>query len=278
MKRILRVFPRRTSATPDDDLVVIGDPLLWHIEADEVHISVTFTWDIKEGQRLRRAWSKHNKNVKLGGPAFGDRGNGFVPGLYLKEGATITSRGCVRNCQHCFVREREGNIRPLKIHDGFDIFDNNLLACPREHVEAVMDMLSRQKRAARFSGGIDAHLVRPWWTKLLTGIRTEILYIAYDSPKQKEAVKDAIPMLLESGLTRREIGCYVLAGYKADTIAEAEKRLRFVWGLGAMPFIMYYQPKNAKRRKVPVSWRSFVKQWTRPAIIKSRMRNEAVPA
>ncbi len=279
MKRILRVFPRRTSATPDDDLVVIGDPLLWDIEADEVHISITFTWDILEGKRLCRAWSKRNKNVHLGGPAFAYVRREFTPGLYLRPGITITSRGCVRNCDHCFVPEREGPIRTIAINDGTEVLDNNLLACPREHVEAVMDMLSRQKSRIRFTGGIDARLVRPWWTKLLSGIRTEALFTAYDSTDQKSALKRAIPMLLESGLTRRELGCYVLVGYKQDTLTEADKRLRFVWGLGAMPFAIYYQPKTAKKKRIPPrSWGPFMKQWSRPAIIKSRMKHEKIMA
>jgi hypothetical protein len=46
--KILRVFPRRTNATPDDQLVHIGSPDLFsrHIEADSIHISVAFTWDL----------------------------------------------------------------------------------------------------------------------------------------------------------------------------------------------------------------------------------------
>lgn len=39
--KILRVFPRRTSYTPDDELVYIGMPGLIIPEHDEVHISCT---------------------------------------------------------------------------------------------------------------------------------------------------------------------------------------------------------------------------------------------
>lgn len=47
---ILRVFPRRTSYTPDDPLVRIGPPGAWDVglDVDEVHISVPFTWDMGE--------------------------------------------------------------------------------------------------------------------------------------------------------------------------------------------------------------------------------------
>ena len=71
---IIRVFPRKTSMTPDDDYAFVGDPPLWRPKADEVHVSVCFTWDIEEGHRLQEAWSQHYPAVKLGGPAIdGDR-------------------------------------------------------------------------------------------------------------------------------------------------------------------------------------------------------------
>ena len=43
MKRIIRVFPARTHATPDDDLVRINAIPSLFDEADEVHISVAFS-------------------------------------------------------------------------------------------------------------------------------------------------------------------------------------------------------------------------------------------
>ena len=50
-KRIIRVFPRRTKATPVDELAIVGrEPGLFD-EADEVHISVAFTCDIPEWAR-----------------------------------------------------------------------------------------------------------------------------------------------------------------------------------------------------------------------------------
>lgn len=42
-KRIIRVFPRRTNATPDDELVRVRETPSLFDEADEVHISVAFT-------------------------------------------------------------------------------------------------------------------------------------------------------------------------------------------------------------------------------------------
>ena len=108
MKNI-RVFPRRTSMTPTDELSFIGDPPLFRSDADEVHISVTFTWDLKEGHRLRDAWANYYDVVKIGGPAInGELPDEFVPGMYVKHGVTITSRGCNRRCPWCLVPDREG--------------------------------------------------------------------------------------------------------------------------------------------------------------------------
>ena len=54
--RVIRFFPRKTNATPDDDLVRFGPPSLFD-EADEVHVSVTFSWDLPLAEKLVRQWS-----------------------------------------------------------------------------------------------------------------------------------------------------------------------------------------------------------------------------
>lgn len=82
--RIIRVFPRRTKATPDDALAYVGPPDLF-AEADEVHISVSFTWDKSEAERLAEQW-RWVAPVKLGGVAYGDDSLEFIPGRYVKPG------------------------------------------------------------------------------------------------------------------------------------------------------------------------------------------------
>ena len=56
---MIRVFPRRTAMTPTDDLVFVGWPPLIRPTAQEVHISVCFTWDIKLGLKLADAWNQY---------------------------------------------------------------------------------------------------------------------------------------------------------------------------------------------------------------------------
>ena len=94
--------------------------------------------------------------VKVGGVAYGDRGEDFVPGRYVKPGYVFTSRGCPRRCWFCSVWKRDPVPRLLPVTDGWNILDDNLLACPRGHVEAVFAMLRRQKRRMEFTGGLEA--------------------------------------------------------------------------------------------------------------------------
>lgn len=55
--KIIRVFPRRTKATPDDELACVGPPDLF-AEADEVHVSVSFTWDKPRAEQLAKEWER----------------------------------------------------------------------------------------------------------------------------------------------------------------------------------------------------------------------------
>src|SRR5688572_29211144 len=91
-QRIARVFPRRNKATPNDDMAFFGPPDMF-VEADEVHVDVTFTADIPKAEKLAEEW-RHVAPVKVSGVAYDDVGLEFTPGKYIKRGYTFTSRGC----------------------------------------------------------------------------------------------------------------------------------------------------------------------------------------
>ena len=268
---IIRVFPSQTKATPDDDMAFVGDPPLYRPTADEVHISCTFTWDKPEAERLQRAWSKYYDNIKLGGPAYDDPGGNFTPGMYLKEGYVITTRGCPNHCSFCYIPKREGQLRCLPITDGNDVADNNLLAAPRQHIESVLEMLNKQKKAARFTGGLEAVRVESWIVSALADIRVECLFLSYDRPAQKDHIDIAISMFKQAGFSRHKLYCYVLVGYKGDTIVKAGKRLQFILSLGAIPFGMYFRDDKGPKQ-IPKLWQSFVRLWIRPALMFQKER------
>ena len=268
MGRIIRVFPRRTNATPTDAMAFVGDPPLWRPDADEVHVSCTFTWDMAEAERLARLWARYYP-VRLGGPAYDDAGGDFQPGMYLKPGYTITSRGCPNRCDYCLVPEREGRIRLLPIQSGWDLLDNNLLACPRPHIEAVLDMMAGQSHPAKFTGGIYARDVTEWFAKRLAGMRMEVLYVAYDRPEDRASVERASRLFYDAfgwsaGQGRRKLGCYVLVGFKDDTDEQAIERLEFVKALGVTPFAMFYGGPERERSDKAKAMKRRLRKWTRP--------------
>lgn len=266
---IARVFPRRTKATPRDEYAFIGDPPLLAMPPliDEVHVSAAFTWDLPEAERLVRAWDVLGVPVRIGGPACGTRGEGFSPGKYLAPGYTITSRGCPKRCWFCSVHARDGSTRELPIRDGWNVLDDNLLACSEGHVRAVFAMLERQTRRVEFTGGIDAALLKPWSAKAIAALHPNAVFLAYDEPADLPHVERAVRMLLDAGMTAagKRIRCFVLCGYDGDTTEGAEGRMRRVVGLGAIPFAMQFRGQDGK--EPGGEWRTFARQWCRPAMI-----------
>lgn len=112
---IARVFPRITNATPSDNYTFFEAPGMFLPPIDEIHISVAFTYDLPKAELLAKAWG-HIAPVKIGGPALNERGGEFEPGMYLKPGYVITSRGCPKKCWFCSVWRREGEqIRELEV-------------------------------------------------------------------------------------------------------------------------------------------------------------------
>jgi hypothetical protein len=89
---IARVFPRQTNASPDDGLAFFDAPPRRLPPLDEVHVSVTFSYDMERAEKLAEAWGRLGAPVRMGGPAFNEPGGDFVPGRYLRKGYVITSR------------------------------------------------------------------------------------------------------------------------------------------------------------------------------------------
>jgi len=269
VKRIIRVFPRRTRATPCDGLVVVGrGPDLFDV-ADAVHVSVAFEWDLPFAEKLARAW-EYVAPVSVGGPATGQRGGAFTPGMYLREGYVITSRGCRNRCWFCSVWRRDGDTRELPVTDGWNVLDDNLLACSDAHVKTVFAMLARVKRERKkrpeFTGGLESRLLKPWHVEALRALRPKQMFFAYDTPDDLEPLRAAGRMLLSGGFTvaSHTLRCYVLCGWRDDTFSAASRRMRETIDAGFMPMAMVWRDSGGRRSD---EWRRFQREWARPAIV-----------
>ena len=273
-KIIARVFPRKTNATPDDKLAFFKTPPLVKFlpKIDEVHVSVAFTYDIDKAEYLARQWGKIGIPVKIGGPAFGEPSGEFVPGLYLKMGNVITSRGCPNHCWFCSVHKREGTIRELAIHDGWNVRDDNLLACSEGHIREVFAMLKKQPKRPIFSGGLEAKLLKDWHCELLAEVKTQRAYFAYDTANDREPLFDAGKMLKRVNISveNRIAECYVLIGYRGDTFEKAETRLLDTIKAGFMPYAMLFKDDVGNTDK---DWQKFQREWCRPTIVAAKIRD-----
>ena len=274
-RRLIRVFPRRTKATPTDALALCRPPELFD-EADEVHVSVTFTYDRVAAEKLAEQW-RAVAPVKIGGVAYGDSSLEFIPGRYIGAGYTITTRGCPRRCWFCGVWKKWPTVNVLPIYPGWNVLDDNLLAAPRPHVEAVFEMLRRQTRRVEFTGGLEALSLQDYQVDLLAGLKPRPnMFFAYDPGDEFETLESAARRLLEAGFTRQShrLRCYVMIGYPKDTFALAEQRLRQMMSIGFTPFAMLWKPdddiKSQEKWRPKPEWRQFQRRWARPAIIHAR--------
>jgi hypothetical protein len=268
--KIIRVFPRQTNATPNDENVRINTTPTFFDEADEIHISVAFTWDIPRAEWLANQW-KYVAPVKTGGPAFNEKGGDFIPGMYMKKGYVITSRGCNNKCWFCSVPKREGGLRELSITDGWIITDDNLLACSPQHIDNVFEMLKKQKQRPQFTGGLEAKLLTKEMALKLHELNPVSMFFAYDTPDDYEPLIQAGKYLQEAGFVKNNhiARCYVLIGYKNDSVEKAENRLIQAWDAGFFPFAMLYHDKEGK---YDLSWKRFQREWANPHIIASNLK------
>ena len=229
-KRIIRVFPTKTNATPTDELVRIRETPSFFDEADEVHVSVTFTWDIPIAEWLAKQWEPV-ATVKIGGPAYNEPGGDFIPGMYMRHGYVITSRGCPNRCWFCAVPKREGGmLRELPV-----------------------------------TGGLEAALLTPTMAQRIHELHPQSLFFAYDTPNDLDPLVEAGKMLIEAGFTKssNSMRCYVLCGYKGDTFEKAQTRMGEAWRAGFMPMAMLFRDLEGK---YSTDWRRFQRQWANPTI------------
>lgn len=272
-KKIIRVFPRKTKATPNDDMSFYDEPGLFTPDADEIHVSCTFTEDLPKAGRLAKSWSRYGLPVKIGGPATGEAGGDFVPGKYLKFGYVITSRGCPNRCWFCSVWRREGEIiRELPITEGWNLQDDNILATSTGHRKAVFAMLKQSAhkyhQRIEFTGGLEAARLTREIVSELQELNPAQLFFAYDTPDDKEPLFEAGKLLKEANFTfqNRKARAYVLIGYPADRLDFAEQRLIDTVKAGFMPHAMLYKADKFTPTK---EWKTLQRQWARPAIISS---------
>jgi len=265
---IIRVFPRQTKMTPIDGYSFVGDPPMVRPEADGVHVDCTFTWDKPIAERLKMAWGQYYPTVKLGGCAYDDPCDGFIPGRYIRRGVTFTSRGCNNQCPWCLVWQREGKLREMPIIAGNVEQSNNLLQCSHGHIRNVFSMLKKQ-RAIELAGGLDSRLITDDVADQIRSLRIKQIFLAADTKQSLKPLERAVKKL---NLSHGRVRCYALLAFDGETISDAEERLRTIYEIGCLPFAQLYQPPD-RWIEYSKDWRDLARTWSRPAAMKAVMKH-----
>jgi hypothetical protein len=159
----------------------------------------------------------------------------------------------------------------LPITEGWNVLDDNLLACSAEHIDRVFSMLARQKHRPLFTGGLEAARLKHWHILRLAELKPEELFFAYDGKEDREPLYEAGKLLNQAGFKIcHPLRAYVLIGYPGDSFKEAEARLFDCMKAGFTPMAMPYRDKTGKRDP---AWVRFSWPWMRSAIVYSKYKN-----
>lgn len=250
------------------------DNVQWYmplLSYDKVYISKIFKFTKLEDYKINNAiWGGSGYDVKK---RLDDEIDRCQPDYSIYGGDSnysiqFFSRGCIRNCSFCIVREKEGYIKPVEPMDlnpkgeWIEILDNNFFANP-EWKNAI-DYLLKVGQPVNFSQGIDARIVTEeqahYLSKLKFGggkfstftnkkefgkLGVKQLHIAWDNPK--ENIDEGIKILTKY-LKPYQISCYVLIGYNS-THEENYYRVMKLKEFGIKPYIMVYDKSDTYQRK-----------------------------
>lgn len=178
------------------------------------------------------------------------------------------SRGCIRHCPFCLVREKEGyitpvtpvNLNPLGKH--IEVLDNNFFANPAWH-DAIEYLLSAKQKVNLH--GVDVRIMdeeQAYWLNRLPLYKS--IHIAWDFPQLDltEKLREVIRYIKPYKLM-----CYVLVGFNS-TIEEDMYRIERLRELKIKPFVMPY--RDFGNNHVPTQYEKDLAQYVnKPMIFKS---------
>jgi len=163
------------------------------------------------------------------------------------------SRGCIRDCPFCIVREKEGFIYPVEPKNlnpngkWIRIMDNNFFASPKWR--DAINILQTYDQPVEFDG-IDIRIITKEQCEALLKLRYKSqIHIAWDDPKEdiRPFIKKAFKYIKPYRFM-----CYVLIGYWS-TPKEDLYRINELRKLDIDPFVMPFN-KHDEYQKAFTRW------------------------
>lgn len=235
-----------------------GDPGLYGYDANQVYLSVIFSWHATIARDIAMRLSDHAR-IYCGGPgmfALGrwwreqtglDAHKGLDPRFERQRGnyrMTFASRGCPANCYFCIVPKLEGinftldwEFQPAPI-----LCDNNLSALPVEFQEHIIRRYRETETILRDANSgfeprtFDEGTYRRWKPILRGPWR-----FAFDETREEEDVRRMMAILADESPKRKQV--YVLIGN--EPFETCYERAQKVIAWGGEPYCQPLMPLNA---------------------------------
>jgi len=160
------------------------------------------------------------------------------------------SRGCIRNCPFCVVREKEGKIHPVKPKNlnpkgkYVKVMDNNFFANPKWR-EAV-DMLRVNNYKVDMQG-FDIRIFNEEQGEALTKLKHYKQFkFAWDNPK--DDIDDKIELLLNY-MKPYKLMCYILIGFWSNPDEDLYRVEHLKEEYKIQPYVMPYNPLDEYQRQ-----------------------------
>lgn len=155
------------------------------------------------------------------------------------------SRGCIRNCPFCVVREKEGyiySLEPLNLNPNGEyvkVMDNNFFANPNwnDSVNYLLDL--GQKIDMQ---GFDIRIFNESQGEALSQLKHHKAFkFAWDNPKDN--IDDKIELLLDY-IKPSNLMCYVLIGYWSSPMEDYQRVMHLWEKYKIHSFVMPYDKFN----------------------------------
>jgi hypothetical protein len=164
-------------------------------------------------------------------------------------GLGFTSRGCIRSCGFCIVKQKEGCLHKVgEIKDLINprssiitLYDNNLTADP-DCVDKLYEIRDR-KLKVNISQGIDVRLLTEEKAKALGEVQhLRSLHYAWDLMESENKIIEGIKLLKGFVKEWRHM-CFILTGFNTS-FEEDMYRIIKLKELGIKPYVMKYNKRN----------------------------------
>lgn len=155
------------------------------------------------------------------------------------------SRGCIRNCPFCVVREKEGyihSVEPLNLNPNGEyvkVMDNNFFANPNwnDSVDYLLDI--GQKIDMQ---GFDIRIFNEYQGEALSQLKHHKSFkFAWDNPRDN--IDDKIELLLDY-IKPSNLMCYVLIGYWSSPMEDYQRVMHLWEKYKIHSFVMPYDKFN----------------------------------